>query len=120
VRGLQLRSLDYAKFGQLYKNNGNWYGKQILPKEWVTKSLSRQLIISEGEYYGYLFWNKTYKLGDKNYEVYYSSGNGGNKILIFKDQPIVIVVTSTAYNTPYGHKQVDKIIEEYLIPAVIR
>jgi CubicO group peptidase (beta-lactamase class C family) len=29
---LQLRSLDYAKFGQLYKNEGAWNGKQILSK----------------------------------------------------------------------------------------
>ncbi|MGE5448902.1 MAG: serine hydrolase domain-containing protein [Bacteroidales bacterium] len=115
---LQLRSLDYARFGQLYKNQGYWNGKQILSQEWVSKSLSRQMTISEGEYYGYLFWNKTYKFGDKNYEVYYSSGNGGNKIFIFKDQPIVIVVTSTAYNTPYGHIQVDKIMLDYLLPAI--
>ncbi|NOU46405.1 MAG: serine hydrolase, partial [Bacteroidales bacterium] len=116
--GLQLRSLDYARFGQLYKNLGNWNGTQILPKEWVTKSLSRQIQISEDEYYGYLFWNKTYNIGDTNYDVYYSSGNGGNKIFIFKDQPFVIIVTSTAYNTPYGHRQVDKIMQDYLIPAI--
>jgi len=57
--GLQLRSIDYAKFGQLYKNQGNWNGQQIVSQEWVTKSLSKQMTISEGEYYGYLFWNKT-------------------------------------------------------------
>lgn len=117
--GLRMRSLDFAKYGQLYKNQGSWNGKQILTPEWVAKSLSRQMKISEGEYYGYLFWNKTYTVGDKNYEVYYSSGNGGNKILIFKDQPLVIVVTSTAYNMAYGHKQVDKIVQEYLIPAIV-
>lgn len=117
--GLRMRSLDFAKYGQLYKNQGNWKGQQILTQEWVTKSLSRQMTISEGEYYGYLFWNKTYAVEDKNYEVYYSSGNGGNKILIFKDQPLVIVVTSTAYNMAYGHKQVDKIVQEYLIPATV-
>lgn len=118
--GLQLRSLDYAKFGQLYKNQGNWKGTQILTQDWVEKSLSRQMILSEGEYYGYLFWNKTYSIGGKNYEAYYSSGNGGNRIFIFKDQPLVIVVTSTAYNTPYGHKQVDKIVQDYVLPAVIK
>ena len=115
---LQLSSLDYAKFGQLYKNQGTWNGKQILTKDWVEKSLSHQMSISEDEFYGYLFWNKTYKLNGKNYEVYYSSGNGGNKIFIFKDQPIVIVITSTAYNTPYGEKQVEKIMQEYLIPTI--
>jgi CubicO group peptidase (beta-lactamase class C family) len=117
---LQLSSLDYAKFGQLYKNQGTWNGKQILTKDWVEKSLSHQMSISEDEFYGYLFWNKTYKLNGKNYEVYYSSGNGGNKIFIFKDQPIVIVITSTAYNTPYGEKQVEKIMQEYLIAAITK
>ena len=54
---LQLSSLDFAKFGQLYKNNGTWNGKQILSKEWVAKSLSHQMTITENEFYGYLFWN---------------------------------------------------------------
>lgn len=116
---LQLRSLDFAKFGQLYKNDGAWNGKQILSQEWIAKSLSHQMTISEDEYYGYLFWNKTYKVNGMDYEVYYSSGNGGNRIFIFKNRPIVIVITSTAYNTPYGHKQVDKIMQDYLIPVII-
>ncbi|TGD58377.1 serine hydrolase domain-containing protein [Flavobacterium humi] len=115
---LQLSSLDYAKYGQLYKNQGIWNGKQIVSQEWVTKSLSHQMNISEDEYYGYLFWNKIYKINGKDYEVYYSSGNGGNRIFMFKDQPIVIVITSKAYNTPYGEKQIEKIMQEYLIPAI--
>ncbi|MDA0986566.1 MAG: serine hydrolase [Bacteroidetes bacterium] len=117
---VQLPSLDYAKYGQLYKNLGIWNGKQILSQEWVTKSLSHQMTISEREYYGYLFWNKTYNVNGVNYEVYYSSGNGGNRIFIFKDFPIVVVLTSTAYNTPYGHKQVDKIMQNYLIEAITK
>jgi len=117
---LQLRSLDYAKYGQLYKNQGAWNGKQIVSQAWIAKSLSHQMRISEGEYYGYLFWNKTYKVKDVEYEVYYSSGNGGNRIFIFKDQPIVIVITSTAYNTASGHNQGDKIMQDYLIPAITK
>lgn len=117
---VQLRSLDYAKYGQLYKNKGVWNGKQILSQEWITNSLSHQIAISEDEYYGYLFWNKTYNVNGVNYEVYYSSGNGGNRIFIFKDFPIVVVITSTAYNTPYGHKQVDKIMQNYLIEAITK
>jgi CubicO group peptidase (beta-lactamase class C family) len=116
---LQLRSLDYAKYGQLYKNQGAWNGKQILSKEWINKSLSHQIAITENEFYGYLFWNKTYKVKNIDYEVYYSSGNGGNRIFIFKDQPLVIVITATAYNTPFGQKQVDKIMQDYIIPALI-
>jgi CubicO group peptidase (beta-lactamase class C family) len=117
---IQLRSLDYAKYGQLYKNQGIWNDKQILSKDWTAKSLSHQMTISENEYYGYLFWNKTYNVNGVNYEVYYSSGNGGNRIFIFKDFPIVVVITSTAYNTASGHKQVDKIMQNYLIEAITK
>ncbi len=115
---LQLSSLDYAKFGQLYLNQGKWNGKQIVSQDWVAKSLSHQMSISDDEFYGYLFWNKTYTVNGLNYEVYYSSGNGGNRIFIFKDQPIVIVITATAFNTPYGEKQVEKMMQEYLIPVI--
>lgn len=115
---LQLRSLDYAKFGQLYKNQGNWNGTQIFSTDWATKSLSKQATISDEDFYGYLFWNKTYHVDGSDYEVYYASGNGGNKIFIFRDLPLVIVITSKAYNKPYGHSQSDKIVEQYLIPAL--
>lgn len=118
--GIRLRSLDFAKYGQLYQNQGVWNGKQILPKEWVEKSLSHQMEIAKDEYYGYLFWNKTYQVDGKGYEVYYCSGNGGNKIIVFKDQPLVIVITATAYNKPYGHSQVDLMIRDYLIPAIVK
>jgi hypothetical protein len=84
-------------------------------KEWI-KSLSHQITISEDEYYGYLFWNKTYKVNDVDYEVYYSSGNGGNRVLFSKTN-LLIVITS-AYNTPFGHKQADKIMQDYLILAI--
>lgn len=77
------------------------------------------MTIAEDEYYGYLFWNRIFKVDGVDYEVYYASGNGGNRVFIFKDQPIVIVITATAYNTPYGYKQVDQMMQNYLIPAIM-
>lgn len=119
--GIQMNALDFAKFGQLYANNGQWQGRQIIPKSWVQESLSRQLAITDrqNEYYGYLFWNKTYRVGDNNYETYYCTGNGGNKIFVFKDQPLVVVITATAYGAPYGHTQVDHMMEDFILPAVV-
>lgn len=112
--GIRMNALDFAKFGQLYANKGHWGNKQILPADWVDKSLSHQLPIPgrNDEFYGYLFWNKKYG----KHEVYYCSGNGGNKIFIFKD--MVVVVTATAYNRPYAHRQVDDIMTKFLLPAV--
>ncbi|SDG55097.1 serine hydrolase domain-containing protein [Epilithonimonas hungarica] len=118
--GLRMKALDFAKFGQLYKNDGTWNGKRILNKNWIQKSFTNYFADNkESEGYGYLFWRKVYKVGNKNFESYQSSGNGGNKIIILKDIPVVIVITAKAYNRPYAHSQADKIVQEYLLPSVL-
>lgn len=120
--GIRMRAIDFAKYGQLYKNKGQWNGKQILTEDWVEKSLAKQVSahqILENEYYGYVFWNKTYTVNDKEYEVSYCYGNGGNKILIFKDIPLVVVTTASAYNIPGAKADVDKMIVDYILPAVL-
>jgi len=119
--GLQLTPLDFAKFGQLYKNGGRWNGNQILPKTWVDESFQKYYkTVVTGNSYGYLWWNKTYTVGEKSYEVFYCTGNGGNKIFVFKDQPLVIVVTASAYGQRYAHSQVDEMMEKYILPAVVK
>lgn len=36
---LNVTARDYAKFGRLYLNKGNWNGQQILPAAWVEESV---------------------------------------------------------------------------------
>lgn len=119
--GLRMNTLDFAKFGQLYKNNGIWNGKTILDKNWIKKSFTNYFSNTpDFEGYGYLFWRKVYTIGNKSFETYQSSGNGGNKIIMFTELPIVMVITAKAYNQPYSHSQVDKMVQEYLLPAVYK
>lgn len=119
--GIRLTPLDFAKFGQLYKNRGLWNGKQLLPKAWVDESLQKHKETTfKGDWYGYLWWNKTYTVDDQSYEVFYCSGNGGNKIFVFTELPLVVVVTASAYNTPYMHKQVDEMMTKYILPATFQ
>ncbi|WP_246138978.1 serine hydrolase domain-containing protein [Mucilaginibacter frigoritolerans] len=119
--GIRLKALDFAKFGQLYKNDGKWNSKQVIPKFWIEKTFTKYKALPgrNGEYYGYLFWNKKYVVKNKAYETFYCAGNGGNSIFVFKDQPLVIVITATAYGAPYAHPQVDQMMERYILPAVI-
>lgn len=118
---LQLTALDFAKYGQLYLNRGQWHGQQVLPAAWVAKTLTKQAAIPNrgNEFYGYLFWNKTYYVAGRAYETFYCAGNGGNKIFVVKDQGLVVVVTATAYGMPYAHPQVDKMMENFILPAVL-
>jgi CubicO group peptidase (beta-lactamase class C family) len=119
--GIRMNALDFAKFGQLYKNGGTWNNKQIVPKDWINKTFTKQKQVPgrTNEYYGYLFWNKQYEVRGKSYEAFYCAGNGGNYILVFKDIPFVIVITASAYGQAYAHSQVTKIISEYILPAVL-
>ncbi|HEY0921539.1 serine hydrolase [Rheinheimera pacifica] len=120
--GIRLRALDFAKYGQLYKNGGSWGKQQIIPAEWVKASLAKQSARTEqkdGGHYGYLFWNDTIQSGQQSFEVAYASGNGGNKIFIFKDIPVVIVITAKAYNKKYAHPQVAQMVSDYILPAIL-
>ena len=118
---LQMNSLDYGKFGQLYKNNGYWNGKQILPTSWVKATMTNYFSQTpDQQAYGYLFWNQNYTLNDKSYDSYVCNGSGGNKIFVFTNQPLVIIITATAYNKPYAHSQIDKMMQQYILPAVLK
>ncbi|MFH6990883.1 serine hydrolase domain-containing protein [Flavobacterium sp. FlaQc-48] len=119
---LAMTSLEYAKYAQLYKNNGIWNGKQIVVTDWVGKTFTKQIQIPErdNQFYGYLFWNKTFAFEDKNYEAFYCAGNGGNQFVVFKELPIVVIITSKAYNKPYGHAQADKIVQDYILPSILQ
>jgi len=120
--GLQMSSLDYAKYGQLYKNMGKWNGKQVIPEIWVKKTFTNYFNVPGADMsgYGYLFWKGVYKLNGNEYEAFLCNGNGGNKIIIFTEIPLVIVITATAYNKPYAHSQSDRIVENFILPAIIR
>ncbi|MGQ0760747.1 MAG: serine hydrolase domain-containing protein [Acidobacteriota bacterium] len=116
--GLRLSALDLAKYGQLYQQGGKWNGKQVLPGKWVEKTFTQQIPLGD-DFYGYLFWYRTFNVRGKKYETFYATGNGGNKIFVFKDQPLVVVITATAHGKWYMHAQVSSMMERYILPAVI-
>ncbi|MEM7107571.1 MAG: serine hydrolase [Bacteroidota bacterium] len=110
----------FADFGQLYLQEGVWEGKQIISKSWVANSTRTHIETPfTPRSYGYLWWIKNYDIDSKKYRTAYSSGNGGNKIFTFKALDAVVAVTASAYNTRYGHKQVDEILTSFILPEII-
>ncbi len=118
--GIQLTPLDFAKFGQLYLSKGTWNNQQVIPKKWVDATMTRHYETTfDNNGYGYLMWNKKYVVGGKNYDTFYCSGNGGNKIFIFEGLNAVVVITATAYNQRFAHPQVDDMMSKYIIPSLL-
>jgi CubicO group peptidase (beta-lactamase class C family) len=116
--GLRLTSRDLLKIAQLYLNGGSWQGRRIVGESWVRVSTQPHARIDDETEYGYLWWLKSFKSGGKSYPAFFMSGNGGNKVLAFPDLDMAVVITSTNYNTRGMHEQTEKLLADYILPAV--
>ncbi|MEQ8702778.1 MAG: serine hydrolase [Phaeodactylibacter sp.] len=54
---LNAQARDYAKFGRLYLNGGQWQGKQLLNAEWVKRSTQPEY---DNNCYQYQWYSSTY------------------------------------------------------------
>jgi len=53
--GLNLTTRDYARFGQLILESGEWQGEEVIPENWVLEMIAES---APGEFprYGYQWW----------------------------------------------------------------
>jgi CubicO group peptidase (beta-lactamase class C family) len=56
---LNARARDFAKIGRLYKNKGNWNGKQIVSQRWVEESTRLDTSGGSANFYQYQWWLPT-------------------------------------------------------------
>jgi CubicO group peptidase (beta-lactamase class C family) len=116
--GLQLRSRDFLKLGQLYLNQGQWQGRQLLSAEWVRASLAPHASVGrDGLEYGYLWWLQNYGSAQQPIPAALMMGNGGNKIGVFPTLDMVVVITSTGFGSGKAHQHSDAMLRRYLLPA---
>jgi CubicO group peptidase (beta-lactamase class C family) len=115
--GLEMRSRDLLKLAQLYANGGEWQGKRIVSETWVKNSTSPHAQIDDETDYGYLWWIKSFGPEGNGKRAYYMSGNGGNKVAVIPALNMVVVITSTNYNTKGMHEFTDKILSDYIVPT---
>jgi CubicO group peptidase (beta-lactamase class C family) len=87
--GLYLNGEDLAKIGYLYLHDGVWEGKQILAKDWVTKSLTPYIHAEENFQYGFKWW--LYPLNGTF--VWMGRGFGGQRLMVFPEQNLIAVFT---------------------------
>src|SRR6266852_4038113 len=116
--GLRLTSRDLLKIAELYRNGGQWRDVRILSEAWVRTSTQPKARIDDDTGYGYLWWLKSFKSGGKTYSAFMMNGNGGNKVAVFPELDLVVVLTSTNFNTRGMHEQTDRLLTDYILPAI--
>ncbi len=91
--GLGLTLREYAKFGILYLNRGNWNGEQVVSEEWVKKSTNPPY--QWLNWYGYSFWLipvfNDYAQYNIPSDTYFAWGIHTQQIFIIPDYNLVVV-----------------------------
>ena len=116
---------NMAVLGLMYMNGGKLDGKQIVPSDWVAKSISPLWSLpgsSWGELtnygYGYFWWTGTLK----NYKVFFALGHGGQYVMCFPSLDMIVTATSDSYidfaPADEQERSVLSIIADYILPAV--
>ena len=81
---------DWAKFGQLYLQEGVWRGETILPKGWI--SYTRTSADAANGKYGAQFWlNRSKELPDVPDDMFACQGHRGQRIFIIPSRQLVVV-----------------------------
>ena len=93
--GLSLSSIDLAKFGYLYFNNGNWKGNQIISESWIRESLKPRYKSELKACYGYQWWSIDSLFDLKT--IPYAAGNGWQFVFLIKEFDLIIVFTGKNY-----------------------
>ncbi len=76
---------NFAKFGVLFENYGEWEGKQLLDSAYI--ALASEPRFEESPQYGYGFWLSDYK----NKDIFYMRGVLGQYVIMIPDDELVIV-----------------------------
>ncbi|MBV9863990.1 MAG: serine hydrolase [Abitibacteriaceae bacterium] len=111
--GLNIRTEDIARFGQLYLQKGQWNGQQLVPATWIEAATSRQ--VSNGsnpqsdweQGYGYQFWRC-------RHGAYRGDGMYGQFCVVLPEQDAVVAITAGT-----GDLQgVLNVVWDHLLPAM--
>ncbi|UHA75492.1 serine hydrolase domain-containing protein [Paenibacillus sp. 481] len=93
---------DYAKFGLIYMNNGQWNGKQLISEKWIKESVTPPVDRPDmqpgvqGKPFGYQY--QWWIPKDNNGSEFFALGIWGQYIYINQQEKVVIVKASTDPN----------------------
>jgi CubicO group peptidase (beta-lactamase class C family) len=91
--GLNIKTEDIARFGQLYLQKGQWQGRRILPEHWVEQATAFQIANGDdpesdwAQGYGFQFWRC-------RHGAYRGDGAFGQFCVVMPEQDAVLAITS--------------------------
>lgn len=97
--GISATIHDYARFGYLYLNKGNWDGTQLISENWINQSTTAFSV--SVPYYGYLWWLSGEAIDSSSslpQDIYMAIGAFGQYIIVIPSENILIVRVGSDLN----------------------
>ncbi|MEM9531994.1 MAG: serine hydrolase [Pseudomonadota bacterium] len=118
--GIRLRPRDFLKLGQLYLDGGTWKGQRIVSEDWVRESAKgHSSINSEGDY-GFGWWRRDFRVGDKTISSYQAAGNGGQMMFIIPELELVVLFNAGNYSDGRTRGEFrDRYMQGAILPAAL-
>ena len=109
--GLRLTAPDMMKIAELVAEHGQYWGRQIVPAEWIETITREHIGIPDvrapGNGYGYFWW-----LGRSEGVNWIGAlGNGGQRIWIVPSLKLLVVTTMGLYDSPEQGRVPARILE---------
>lgn len=115
--GLELTLIDLGKLATLILDRGEWNGEQVLPGAWIDDMTTARRDAFMGMRYGYQMWTRGYPSPCGVKTAWFMAGNGGNHILVFPGDRLVIAIVRERYNTRTMHPESFEMAEKHILPA---
>lgn len=90
---------DWARFGQLHLDKGNWNGEQLFDSTWVDY-ITKPTINSDGTYGAHFWLNAEGKYPDVPRDMFSCNGFEGQHVFMIPSKDLVVVRTGLA-EEPY-------------------
>lgn len=117
TRAIARSARDLIRIGELYRNGGEYDGRQIIPRDWIAESWRLRSRARGRDGYGLGWFGRT----ERGHEVRFAWGYGGQFLFIVPALELTVAFTSDPVSPREGEHNaaIHRIVDQLLIPAAM-
>lgn len=112
--GLRLTAREMLSIGELYRRDGSWDGRQLLPTGWVAPMLVRPAGLADNQQVWFRGWRQVVLGG---HITLFALGYGGQYIVVVPDLELVVAAGADPGAPASQFPQVLSLVRDHVIPA---
>ena len=116
--GHHFTTRDFMKLTQLFLNDGQWDGRQIVSRDWARQSSAPLRRLSPRQTYGLLWNSVSYDYQGRKLHAYFPAGNGGQVYIGIPELKLLVAFTGGNYADAALFRPQREFVPQDILPAV--